>query len=323
VHVADIGIDVGASQLNVVDVADLHLPARAPDGHKWSTGVLVVGGSTGMAGAPQLAGHAAARCGAGMVVCGVPGPDTAARASGSELVTRALPATAEGALDAGAADAVLADIERFRVVAIGPGLGRDARTQAAVRRLVAECPLPIVVDADGLNALADEPKALHARRAAGFPPAILTPHAAEFARLACHAIGADRVAAARDLAARLDAIVLLKGPGTVVATPDGRAVINRTDSPALATAGTGDVLTGTIAALLAQGLSPFDAARLGAYVHGMAGDLAAGDKGQAGLVASDVIEQLPIAILGLARLRAGTPATSPSTPRARDRASVP
>ena len=154
VHVADLGINVGSSRLHVLEVADLRLPRRARDGHKWSAGAFVVGGSTGLAGAPLLAAHAAARCGAGMVVCGVPGADAAARASGSELVSRALPATPDGALDTDAADSVLAEIERFRVLAIGPGLGRDARTQAAVRRLVAECPVPIVVDADGLNALA-------------------------------------------------------------------------------------------------------------------------------------------------------------------------
>ena len=289
VHVADLGINVGSSRLHVLEVADLRLPRRARDGHKWSAGAFVVGGSTGFAGAPLLAAHAAARCGAGMVVCGVPGADAAARTSGSELVSRALPATPDGALDTDAADSVLAEIERFRVLAIGPGLGRDARTQAAVRRLVAECPVPIVVDADGLNALADEPKALHARRAAGFPPAILTPHAGEYARLACHAVGPDRVIAARDLAAHLDAIVLLKGPGTVIAAPDGRAVVNRSDSPALAAAGTGDVLTGIIAGLLASGAAPFDAAATGAHVHGRAATVAGtGDD----LVATDLIGAL-------------------------------
>jgi hydroxyethylthiazole kinase-like uncharacterized protein yjeF len=301
VHVVDIGVHLSgigteSSQLHVLEVSDLHLPRRAPDGHKWSAGALVVGGSTGMAGAPLLASHAAARCGAGMVVCGVPGADAAARASGSELVSRALPATPEGNLDAGAADAVLAGIERFRVVAIGPGLGRDASTQAAVRRLAAECPVPIVIDADGLNALAAEPEVLRRRRAAGLSPAILTPHAGEYARLACHAIGSDRVAAARDLAARLDAIVLLKGPGTVVAAPDGGAVVNRTDGSALATAGTGDVLTGVVAGLLAAGAAPFDAAATGAYVHGRAATVAGtGDD----LVATDLIGALHPTLNGL------------------------
>ena len=295
VVVVDIGVDIGARGmarrpgLSVLDPSDLRLPRRAAGGHKWSAGALVVGGSTGMSGAPLLAGRAAARSGAGMVVCGIPGADAAARAGGTELVTRALPATDDGALDADAAGFVLAEIERFSAVAIGPGLGRAGGTQAAVRRLVAECPVPIVVDADGLNALADDPKALHARRAAGFPPAILTPHAGEYARLAGAPLGVDRVASARDLAARLDSIVLLKGPGTVVAAPDGHAVVDRTDSRALATAGTGDVLTGIIVGLLANGAAPFDAAATGAYVHGRAATAAGtGDD----LVATDLIGAL-------------------------------
>ncbi len=294
VHVADIGIDAarvwpGTARLHVLEAADLSLPVRAADGHKWSSGVLVVGGSTGLSGAPVLAGHAAARAGAGMVVCGVPGRDAAVGAGGSELVTRALPATPDGALDTDAAEVVLADIERFRALAIGPGLGRDPRTQAAVRRLVAACPRPIVVDADALNALAGDPEPLRVRRAAGFPPAILTPHAGEYARLANKAVDVDRVAAARDLAAGFDAIVLLKGPGTVIAAPDGRAVVNRTDSPALATAGTGDVLTGIIAGLLAAGATPFDAAATGAYVHGRAATEAGTDDE---LVATDLLAAL-------------------------------
>jgi NAD(P)H-hydrate epimerase len=242
-----------------------------------------------MLGAPLMAAHAAGRTGAGMVVVGTPGP--ADLAPGSELVQRTLPASHEvgGGLDEDAADAILVDVERFHALAIGPGLGRAAPTQNAVRRVVAECPIPIVVDADALNALADDPSALHARRAAGFPPAILTPHAGEYARLANKAVDPDRVAAARDLAARLESIVLLKGPGTVIAAPDGRAVINRTDSPALATAGTGDVLTGIIVGLLSGGAAPFDAAAAGAYVHGRAATVAgtADD-----LIATDLIGAL-------------------------------
>jgi len=294
VSVADIGIDAtaawhGAATLHVLEVADLHVPRRANVGHKWSAAALVVGGSAGMVGAPLMASHAAARCGAGMVVCGLPGAQSASRASDSELVVRAFPATPDGALADDAADAVLADIERFRALAIGPGLGRDARTQSAVRRIVAQCPIPLVVDADALYALASDPDPLHARRAAGFPPAVLTPHAAEYARLASKAVDADRVLAARDLASRLDAIVLLKGPGTVVADASGRAVVNRTDSPALATAGSGDVLTGIIAGIVASGAAPFDAAATGAYVHGRAATVAGtGDD----LVATDLIGAL-------------------------------
>jgi ADP-dependent NAD(P)H-hydrate dehydratase / NAD(P)H-hydrate epimerase len=158
-----------------------------------------------------------------------------------------------------------------------------------VRRIVAECPHPIVVDADALNALAIDSDALHARRASGFAPAILTPHGGEYERLAGAPVGSDRVGAARDLAARLESIVLLKGPGTVVADPDGRAVVNRTDRPALAAAGTGDVLTGVITGLLAGGASPFAAAATGAYVHGRAAaEAGTGNE----LIATDLIGAL-------------------------------
>jgi NAD(P)H-hydrate epimerase len=289
VHVVDIGIEVGRPALAVLEVPDLRLPRRASEAHKWTAGALVVGGSTGMIGAPLMASQAAARSGAGMVVCALPGLDAAARASVREIVTRALPATSDGSLDADAAGAVLKDVERFHAVAIGPGLGRDDRTQAAVRQIVAECPAPVVVDADALNALAVDLGPLRQRHRAGLPAAILTPHAGEYARLAGMPVEADRVAAARDLAARTQAIVLLKGPGSVIAAPDGTAVVNRTDTPALATAGTGDVLTGIIAGLMANGASPFDAAATGAYVHGRAA-WAAGTGPE--LVAPDLIGAL-------------------------------
>ncbi len=289
VQVVDIGIAVGNPALHVLEVGDLYLPSRTSDAHKWTSGALIVGGSTGMVGAPLMASHAASRSGAGMVVCALPGADAAARASAGELVARALPATHDGNLDTEAAGVVLKDIERFHAVAIGPGLGRDERTQAAVRQIVAECAVPIVVDADALNALAVDLDPLRRRHRAGLPVAILTPHAGEYARLAGKPVGADRVAAARDLAARTDAIVLLKGPGTVIATPDGTTIVNCTDMPTLATAGTGDVLTGIIAGLLANGASPFAAAATGAYVHGRAAH-AAGTAPD--LVATDLLGAL-------------------------------
>jgi len=136
--------------------------------------------------------------------------------------------------------------------------------------LVAEAPIPIVVDADALNALAVDSAPLRVRHASGLPPAVLTPHAGEYERLAGHPVGRDRLAAARELARALDAIVLLKGPGTVIATAAGDASINPTDTAALATAGTGDVLTGIIGGLLANGADPRTAAITGAYVHGRA-----------------------------------------------------
>ncbi|MFM7224778.1 MAG: NAD(P)H-hydrate dehydratase [Actinomycetota bacterium] len=288
VRVVDIGIDPGPVHLHAFDDADLVLPDRAADAHKWANAVLVVGGSPGLTGAPRLAAAAAARTGAGMVVCAVPGAEAAAALAGGDVVTRALPADA-GMLSADAAPALLADAERFGALVIGPGLGRGADAATAARALIAGFPGAVVVDADAIVALAADPTPLRARVAAGFPAAVLTPHGGEYARLAGHRPGPDRVAAARTLAARLDAIVLLKGPGTVTARPDGEALLNRTDSADLATAGTGDVLAGIIGGLLAGDCEPFGAAATAAHLHGLAARRA--DLGPA-LVASDLVAAL-------------------------------
>jgi NAD(P)H-hydrate epimerase len=297
VRIVDIGIDVApdsavanGAELTVFDVGDLSLPSAGADAHKWSSGCLVVGGSGGMVGAPMLASQAALRCGAGMVVCAVPGTAAAATVSGTELVARALTATPLGSFAEDAADDVLKAVARYRAMVLGPGLGRDQSAQAAACRIVAEANIPMVIDADALNAVAVDPAALRVRYAAGLPLAVLTPHAGEYERLAGSPVGADRVESARELARRLHSVVLLKGPGTVVADPNGRAVIDTTGTPALATAGTGDVLSGVIAALVAQGVEPFAAAASGAYVHGRAASAAATAPD---IVASDLVLALP------------------------------
>ncbi len=208
VHVVDIGIDVGRRArrgCTCSNIADLALPRRASDGHKWSAAAFVVGGSTGLSGAPLMAGHAAARSGAGMVVCGVPGIDAADRAGGSELVTRALPATTDGALDADAADGRARRTSSGSTWSrSGPASGATPETQAAVRRLVAECPLPIVVDADGAERARrrSDARCTRAARPAS-RAAVLTPHGGEYdAPWPVSRPVADRVAAARDLAGR-------------------------------------------------------------------------------------------------------------------------
>jgi NAD(P)H-hydrate epimerase len=183
---------------------------------------------------------------------------------------------------------VLEALDRFGALVVGPGLGGDERTQAAVGRLVAEAPVPVVIDADALNALARDPAPLRRRHDAGLPLAVLTPHEGEFARVAGAPAGADRVQAARILAARTHAVVVLKGPATVVADPEGRAALNPTGGPWLATAGTGDVLSGIVGALLAEGLPAFEAATAAVWVHGRAADHA----GHAGLLAGDLIPAL-------------------------------
>jgi NAD(P)H-hydrate epimerase len=285
VRVVDIGIDAGVATIEVPELRDLWLPSRGATDHKWSSGLFVFGGSQGMFGAPEMAGRAAARSGAAIVVCGVPAADLGA----SEIITRSLPATGDGHLDEDAARLVLKELHRYRALAVGPGLGRDDRAQAAARRIVAEAAIPIVVDADALNALAADPASLRVRHAQKLPRAVLTPHAAEYERLAGRPVGSDRIAAARELAAQTHAVVVLKGPGTVIAEPGGHAVVNPTDTAALATAGTGDVLTGIIGGLLANGAEPFAAAVTGAYVHGRAARVAGtGDD----LVAIDLIAAL-------------------------------
>jgi NAD(P)H-hydrate epimerase len=233
------------------------------------------------------------RAGAGIVWCGLPGEDAARAAAGSEVITRALPADADGSLAPRAADAVLANISRFGALALGPGLGSDPSIREAVRALVAEARVPLVLDADGLNALNGEFESLLARRTAG-TATVLTPHDGEYARLAGQPVGDDRIAAARRLADRTGAVVLLKGPATIVVEPaggspaGGRVALNPTGTSALATAGSGDVLSGVIAAFLARGMTAFDAAAAAAWVHGRAGTLVAQTVGKTGVVASDL-----------------------------------
>jgi ADP-dependent NAD(P)H-hydrate dehydratase / NAD(P)H-hydrate epimerase len=295
VDVVDIGVDIGvearAPSLFVTERTDVAewLPVRATSTNKWAVGAtMVVGGSAGMIGAPLLASHAALRAGAGMVRCGVPGVEAAEAGSGTEVITKVLPSTLGGALDETAAAPVLDALERFGALVVGPGLGGDERTRAAVGKLIADAPVPVVIDADGLNALARDPAPLRRRHDAGLPPAVLTPHEGEFARVAGSPPGPDRMQAARILAERTYAVVVLKGPATIVAAPDGRTAVNPTGGPWLATAGTGDVLSGIVGAFLARGVPTFEAAAGAAWVHGRAADHA----GHEGLVAGDLVPAL-------------------------------
>jgi NAD(P)H-hydrate epimerase len=208
----------------------------------------------------------------------------------AEAVFLPLPETSEGSLAAGALDIVLARATEARALAVGPGLTTHAETAAVVRGLVRESPVPLVLDADGLNAFAGEADALGDRKA----DLVLTPHLGELARLT-GGDALDRLDAARSLARTTSAVALVKGTRTVIAEPGGLARINPTGTPALATAGTGDVLTGVIGALLARGLDPFAAAWAGAYLHGLAGILAASDGGE-GVLAGDVADLLPAAV---------------------------
>ncbi len=330
-EVVDIGLApaaVGAGALPVSlatapEMARL-LPARDPRAHKGSVGrVLVVGGSVGLTGAVALAARAALRAGAGYVQAAVPRSlNDILEVKLTEEMTIPMPETAERTLATAALEPLLARAGDADVVALGSGLSRHREAAEVARRVAAESERPLVIDADGLNAFEGQAEAI----ARGRAPRILTPHLGEMHRLTGPEpaeIEARRIDVTLESAQRWRAVVVLKGAPTVIAAPDGRATVNSTGNPGLATAGTGDVLTGAIAGMVAQGLAPYDAARLGVFLHGMAGDLAAGEKGQAGMVAGDVLESLPLAILGLARLRAESAAerTAPVAP-ARDRAGV-
>lgn len=275
------------------------LPAREPDSHKGDYGhALIVAGSPGKAGAAILAARAAVRSGAGLVTAAVPEPIVQTVDLGSiESMTLPLPAGASGQITEAAADAVLKAAEGKAVLALGPGLGAEPATAAAIRRIVLDGPLPLVIDADGINAFAGRAADLAGRRT----ETVLTPHPGELGRLLgipTAEVQADRVAAVRRAAEETGAIVVLKGHLTLVAS--GRAVfVNRTGNPGMATGGSGDVLTGMIAGLLAQGLDALDATLLATWLHGLAGDLAAARRGEVSLAAGDLLETLPEAFAEL------------------------
>jgi NAD(P)H-hydrate epimerase len=301
IGIADTAPGAGAAaELLTRAGAGRRLPARPAQGHKGSFGhVLVVAGSLGKSGAAALAVQGALRAGAGLVTAACPaGLQPILAVKCTEAMTAPVPDTEEHGFAAAGEEAILALARERDVVALGPGIGRAAETCALVRGLVKRLEKPLVLDADGLFALGADPGALKARRA----PTIVTPHPGEAGRLlgiGADAVNRDRPGAARRLAERTGSCVLLKGAASVVATAEGRVRINPTGGPALGTGGTGDVLTGVVAALLAQGLDGFEAAALGAFVHGLAGDRIAEGRGSAGLLAGELADELPPALEAL------------------------
>jgi len=280
--------------------ADL-VPRRDPRAHKGSAGrALVVGGAQGMAGAVVLAARAASRAGAGYVR--VAAPASLHDPLAAQLVEQMPVACGEGVmrtLTVTALPLLLAEAGRADAVAVGPGLSRHGDATRLARALLPRLEVPVVLDADGLNAFGPPDGDLAAMVRESPAPRVLTPHLGEMARLTGELpseLETRRVDAAREWAGRWGCVLVLKGAPTVVASPDGAACVNPTGNPGMATAGMGDVLTGAIVALLAQKLPPYDAARLAVFVHGLAGDLAAGEIGPIGLTAGDVAERLPRAL---------------------------
>ncbi len=272
------------------------LPPRPRDAHKGDFGrLLVVAGSRGLSGAAVLCASAALRGGAGLVRLATPaGILPIVAAANPCYMTAALPEDEQGCVGLEGLADVRKLLESSTVAVIGPGLGRGAGPLGIVHAAVERSTIPLVLDADALNALIGSTALLRQLRA----PAILTPHPGEFGRLlGCDtaAVQADREGLARRFAAEQGIVLVLKGPGTIVT--DGRqAYVNTTGNPGMATGGTGDVLAGLIGALLGQGLEAFAAAQLGVYLHGKAGDLAAADVGEVGLISSDLLDYLPAAI---------------------------
>lgn len=272
------------------------LPARPRDGHKGTFGHLfIIAGSRGFTGAAKLACEGAGRSGVGLVTLGIPAPlaDLMAIAL-VESMSLPLPSTTEETLYHGATAAALDFATDKTAAVLGPGLSQHPETKRFVHEFVTQCPVPCVIDADGLNALSENPGLLRDCPS----PVILTPHPGEMARLlhsSTAEIQVDREASARLLAEKSGCIVALKGQATVVAGPGGAIAVNTTGSAGLAKGGTGDVLAGLLGGLLAQGMDAFDAAQTGVYAHGLAGDLAAAELTQRGMRARDVADYLPAA----------------------------
>ncbi|MBI2204581.1 MAG: NAD(P)H-hydrate dehydratase [Candidatus Rokubacteria bacterium] len=296
---AEVARNVDTFVLEWSDVAP-HFPPRPHASHKGDWGrLLIVAGSLGKTGAAALAARAAMRSGCGLVTVASPAsqqPIVAALVL--EPMTEAVPETAAGTIGTKALERLRTLAGARDAIAVGPGLGMDAETTTVVRALTRDLEQPAVLDADALNALAGGLDALGAAKAAR----CLTPHPGEMARLlggTIQDVQRDRIGTARDFARTHGVHLLLKGAASVVATPDGVVTLNPTGNPGLASGGTGDVLTGIVGAFLARGLDPGAALRAGAYLHGSAADVAADRVGEEAMIASDVIEALGAAFLGL------------------------
>ncbi|GAB6179637.1 NAD(P)H-hydrate dehydratase [Desulfotomaculum defluvii] len=271
---------------------------RKQDSHKGSYGhVFIVAGSRNMCGAARMAVRGALRSGVGLVTLGVPQSIQPLAAAGSdEAMTKGLPETEAGTLATAAVEPVLEACAFADVLALGPGIGTHPETVEFVLNLLPRLTIPVVLDADALNALAGKTTILEKLQV----PVIMTPHPGEMARLSGFStseVQEKRLELASTVAKRWHAVVLLKGAKTIIASPEGEILINPTGNPGMATGGSGDVLTGVIASLLAQGFTTFQAAATGAYLHGYAGDMAAQQLSQTSTLAGDIVNSLPAAFI--------------------------
>ncbi|MDP3732876.1 MAG: NAD(P)H-hydrate dehydratase [Candidatus Omnitrophota bacterium] len=274
---------------------------RKPNAYKGDFGhIFILSGSERFSGAAVLCSEAAMRSGAGLVTLGIPKSLNRAiiKIKPKEVMTFPLPETSDGTLSLSGYKKIKDFVKSIDVLVVGPGLSQNKSTQGLVRKVVSKIGKPMVVDADGLNALVGHLKMLSAV-SCQLSAKILTPHSGEMARLmgmSIKRVQADRKGIAKKFAEDYKVTVVLKGDNTVVADYNGNLYINKTGNPGMATAGSGDVLAGMIAALLGQGLSKFEASKYAVYLHGLAGDLAAKEKTQMGMIASDIIDKIPEAI---------------------------
>ncbi|MBI2413932.1 MAG: NAD(P)H-hydrate dehydratase [Deltaproteobacteria bacterium] len=306
-------VDIGAPR-GLIDDTDIKynlitaemlrgiLKPRRPDTHKTTYGhLLVLAGSPGMTGAAYMTAMAAMRTGAGLVTAGVPESlHNIMEAKTIEVMTAALPETTDKALGPVSWPRIREIIKNKTALVMGPGVGNRKDIYLLIEKIASEIEVPLLIDADGLNALAEDASVLKTVSI----PVVLTPHPGEMARLLKTTAGevqADRIGAATRLATLTGATIVLKGAGTVIAGADGQVYINTTGNAGLATAGTGDILAGMIGSLLAQGYAPLEASIAGAHVHGLAGDAVKDATGETGMIATDLLPRIPLILNSFTR----------------------
>ena len=280
------------------EIVRLLLPARLPDNHKGSFGkVLLLAGSMGMTGAAYLASEAAIKSGTGIVVLGIPKSlNDIMEVKLTEVMTLPLEETKEKTLDEKAEDKILKLLKDFSIMGIGPGISRQLKTQSLINRLVKNSSIPLILDADALYSLGENPEILKKAKV----PIIITPHPGEMARLINKEVGFvldNRIQVVKEVAQEFGIVVVLKGARTIIADNNGNTFLNIGDNSGMATGGSGDILTGIISSLIAQGLNDISAAVAGVYIHSFAGSLARDIKGERGMTAGDILMQIPQAFL--------------------------
>jgi len=309
VKVVDIGIPKDIIEKEKIDIRVELLSSenfspeifyRRPSSHKGEFGhLLVLAGSAGMTGAAALACMAALRIGTGLVTLGIPESlNPVMEIKLTEAMTLPLPETKEKTFSLKAMEQIESFQKRCQALVVGPGLSRNSESQELVREILRRFEIPLVLDADGINAIQGKTEIIASYQG----PLVITPHPGEMARLVGISVAEvqrDRIKAALNLSKNTGKVVVLKGAGTVIAEPEGKCWVNTTGNPGMASGGVGDVLTGTIGGFLAQRMDVLMAAKLGVYLHGLAGDLAMKTKGQSCLLATDIIENLPFAIRSL------------------------